>query len=106
VLDLPPSANWQTVVLALSAERTRYAATADARQREAFRRGRALGRREGWELCTRRRNAEFRAWVADCHILDGTPWHAELERRRWGPDGRARFADPRPGDFPGREPRR
>jgi len=28
--------------------------------------------------------------------------HAELEQRRWGPGGRAHFADPRPGDFPGR----
>jgi hypothetical protein len=28
--------------------------------------------------------------------------HAELEERRWGPGGRAHFADPRPGDFPGR----
>jgi hypothetical protein len=28
--------------------------------------------------------------------------HAELEGRRWGPGGRAHFADPRPGDFPGR----
>ena len=27
---------------------------------------------------------------------------AELEGRRWGPGGRAHFADPRPGDFPGR----
>jgi hypothetical protein len=27
---------------------------------------------------------------------------AELETRRWGPGGRAHFADPRPGDFPGR----
>jgi hypothetical protein len=27
---------------------------------------------------------------------------AEMEARRWGPGGRARFADPRPGDFPGR----
>jgi hypothetical protein len=25
---------------------------------------------------------------------------AELETRRWGPGGRAHFADPRPGDFP------
>ncbi len=30
------------------------------------------------------------------------PSHAELEERRWGPGGRAHFADPRPGDFPGR----
>jgi hypothetical protein len=28
--------------------------------------------------------------------------HADLEERRWGPGGRAHFADPRPGDFPGR----
>ena len=27
---------------------------------------------------------------------------AELETRRWGPGGRARFSDLRPGDFPGR----
>jgi hypothetical protein len=26
----------------------------------------------------------------------------ELEARRWGPGGRAHFADARPGDFPGR----
>jgi len=27
---------------------------------------------------------------------------AGLEERRWGPGGRVHFADPRPGDFPGR----
>jgi len=27
---------------------------------------------------------------------------AELQARRWGPGGREHFADPRPGDFPGR----
>jgi hypothetical protein len=31
--------------------------------------------------------------------------HAELEERRWGPGGREHFADPRPGDFPGRAAR-
>jgi hypothetical protein len=30
------------------------------------------------------------------------PSHAELEEQRWGLGGRAHFADPRPGDFPGR----
>ena len=25
-----------------------------------------------------------------------------VDERRWGPGGRAHFADPRPGDFPGR----
>ena len=28
--------------------------------------------------------------------------YAELEERRWGPGGREHFADPRPGDYPGR----
>ena len=27
----------------------------------------------------------------------------ESEVSRWGPGGRAHFADPRPGDFPGRQ---
>jgi hypothetical protein len=27
---------------------------------------------------------------------------AEIEAARWGPGGREHFADPRPGDFPGR----
>jgi len=35
-------------------------------------------------------------------VAHGTPY-ADLERRRWGPGGREHFADPRPGDYPGRE---
>jgi hypothetical protein len=31
--------------------------------------------------------------------------HAAIEETRWGPGGRAHFADPRPGDFPGRRAR-
>lgn len=27
---------------------------------------------------------------------------AELEEKRWGPGGREHFADPRPGDYPGK----
>jgi hypothetical protein len=34
------------------------------------------------------------------------PSFDELEGRRWGPGGREHFADPRPGDFPGRHPER
>jgi hypothetical protein len=34
-------------------------------------------------------------------VARGGPAWAEVEARRWGPGGRARFADPRPGDFPG-----
>lgn len=36
-----------------------------------------------------------RIWPDPGHVTD-------LERARWGPGGRAHFADPRPGDFPGR----
>jgi hypothetical protein len=43
-----------------------------------------------------------RAWNAIAHAVVHGPSHAELEERRWGPGGRAHFADPRPGDFPGR----
>jgi len=34
-------------------------------------------------------------------VAHGIPF-AELEERRWGPGGREHFADPRPGDYPGR----
>jgi hypothetical protein len=39
-------------------------------------------------------------------VQHGVVRDAELEARRWGPGGRAHFADPRPGDFPGRAGRR
>lgn len=42
--------------------------------------------------------ADLKAWQ------HGIVRDAELEARRWGPDGRAHFGDPRPGDFPGRQP--
>jgi hypothetical protein len=41
--------------------------------------------------------------AADLKALQhGMVLDAELEARRWGPGGREHFADPRPGDFPGR----
>jgi hypothetical protein len=43
-----------------------------------------------------------RGWNAIAHAAVHGPSHAQLEERRWGPGGRAHFADPRPGDFPGR----
>ena len=36
-------------------------------------------------------------------VQHGLVLDAELDARRWGPGGRAHFADPRPGDFPGRK---
>jgi hypothetical protein len=46
-----------------------------------------------------------RAWNAIARAAVHGPSHAELEERRWGPGGRAHFADPRPGDFPRRAAR-
>ena len=40
-------------------------------------------------------------WARAAAAVRG-PGFAELEERRWGPGGRAHFADPRPGDYPGR----
>ena len=43
-----------------------------------------------------------RHWAqAASQVTHGVP-PTELEERRWVPGGRARFADPRPGHFPGR----
>jgi len=41
--------------------------------------------------------------VADVKAVQhGIVLDAQLEALRYGPGGRAHFADPRPGDFPGR----
>jgi hypothetical protein len=46
--------------------------------------------------------ARDRAWhLAADPVARGGPAHAELERRRYGPGGRARFGDRRPGDYRG-----
>ena len=53
-----------------------------------------------------RRDAEAdmaRFWAEAARQVTRGVSHAELEQRRWGPGGRARFADPRPGDLRGRE---
>ena len=51
----------------------------------------------------RGREAGYLQAVADVKAIQhGLVLDAELEARRWGPDGRAHFADARPGDYPGR----
>jgi hypothetical protein len=62
--------------------------------------GRQVGYREGGEDQARELDKAWNRIAAG--PLRG-PLHAELEERRWGPGGRARFADPRPGDFKGRK---
>ena len=62
--------------------------------------------REMYEVGHRAAEAEMAArWDEIARAAIRGPSHAELEERRWGPGGRAHFADPRPGDFPGRAAR-
>jgi len=61
------------------------------------------GQRAGFEVGYRQANADEAAqWAKVARPVVHGVSHAELEERRWGPGGRAHFADPRPGDFPGR----
>lgn len=59
----------------------------------------AAGVRRGRELEGAERDAAWNRIAAP--IARGGPAYAEMETRRWGPGGRARFGDARPGDFPG-----
>jgi hypothetical protein len=60
------------------------------------------GHGDGYQAGYRQAEADQAArWNQNDRPADG-PSHAELEERRWGPGGREHFADPRPGDFPGR----
>ena len=60
--------------------------------------------REMYELGRQHAEAELAGqWArVAAPVAGGGPDHAELEERRWGPGGREHFADPRPGDYPGR----
>jgi hypothetical protein len=60
------------------------------------------GHADGYQAGYRQAEADQAArWNQTTRPAVG-PNHAELEEQRWGPGGRAHFADPRPGDFPGR----
>jgi hypothetical protein len=62
------------------------------------------GRRDGYEAGRHDAEADMsRFWAEAARQVTRGVSHAELEQRRWGPGGRAHFADPRPGDFRGRE---
>jgi hypothetical protein len=61
------------------------------------------GQRAGFQAGYRQADADEAArWAQIARPVARGISHAELEQRRWGPGGRAHFADPRPGDFPGR----
>ena len=59
-----------------------------------------------YEAGRRDAEAEMAAqWSRVTAVVRG-PDLAEVDARRWGPGGREHFADPRPGDYPGRAERR
>ena len=61
------------------------------------------GQRAGFDVGYRQARADMAArWAQIARPVTHGISFAELEERRWGPSGRAHFADPRPGDFPGR----
>ena len=61
------------------------------------------GQRAGFQAGYRQANADDAArWAEIARPVVRGIRYAELEERRWGPGGRTHFADPRPGDFPGR----
>jgi hypothetical protein len=87
-------------LLELSGERDQWAQRLGAEYRLGYAIGHAIGVEEGRRLEAADRD---RAWNAVARpIARGGDTHAELERRRWGPGGRERFGNPRPGDFKGR----
>jgi hypothetical protein len=67
--------------------------------RDGFRFGYERGVDEGRRAEAAERDAAWRVIAAP--VAHGLPGD-ELSRRRWGPGGRGRFGDPRPGDFPGK----
>jgi hypothetical protein len=88
-----------------SNERDTYERRILAAERAAFDRGRVDGWWRGVEHTrTAIAQEDAAAWqqVADPVVHPG-PARDLVEERRWGPGGRQHFADPRPGDFPGRD---
>ena len=58
--------------------------------------------RESFEAGYRQAEADMAArWTEAARPAAHGMSHAELDERRWGPGGRAHFADPHPGDFRG-----
>ena len=86
-------------LLELSGERDAW----QARLGDEYRLGYAIGHAAGVDEGRRREAAERdRAWKLAASVIIRGLSQAELELRRWGPAGRLRFGDRRPGDYPGR----
>jgi hypothetical protein len=89
----------RNALLELSDERDLWLHRLLGAERQAYERGLSDGIEAGRRLEAAERDA---SWVRIARpVTRGRPL-AGLEEKRWGPSGREHFADPRPGDFPGR----
>ena len=86
-------------VLALSDERDLWLRRLLAVERDAYDLGYERGVEDGRRAVLAEETA-FRRWASG-HLRSAGPPYAALELRRWGPGGRDRAGDPRPGDYPG-----
>jgi hypothetical protein len=64
--------------------------------------------RDGWNAAHLAQHEAYEEGFADgCMALKRAHRDAvellQLDEQRWGPGGRAHFADPRPGDYPGKQ---
>lgn len=85
-------------VLALSDERDRWERYALDLARAGYAAGYERGDHHGYARGDRLMQREWPAVVRPFIPGPGEPTPAEISERRWGPGGRERFADPRPGD--------
>lgn len=96
-----PASPWTAAdLLALSDERDAWQRVALAREAAAWHAGYLDGIEAGRDIQRRADTAGWRDLAR--RAQSGLPF-SWLERRRWGPGGRAHFADPRPGDHPGQQ---
>ena len=89
----------QRQLLALSDERDWWLRRLLRAEKAGFRRGRAAGFAEGYQAACDEMEAQWQEIARPAARWRRS--HADLEFLRWGPLGRERFGDPRPGDYTG-----
>jgi hypothetical protein len=92
-------------LFAVSDERDQWQLRLEGEYRTGYDVGYAVGVEVGRRQVLAEETAARRAVAARvAGARPGTRYKAfaEVQARRWGPGGREHFADPRPGDYPGR----
>jgi hypothetical protein len=89
----------QRALLELSDEREWWLRRALRAEKHGYQRGHAAGHAEGYRHAAADLESEWQAIARPA--ARGVPPHAGLELLRWGPGGRERFGEARPGDYAG-----